>query len=232
MWSTPRLPTRSTAVLFSININDFPDKITKGELELFADDSTAFEICDNHPDAFTAAQDLFDDVDSYSGRNGFQVHTDRGKTEIMFISKKPFIGPLPDFKLVTKSVSVAPTVKCLGLLIDNKLSWDPHCTKIIKDFKIKLKNLYKMRFLNQKHLRDVYFKGIIPSVLYCIAIWGSCTKVNMDKINSIHLKAARFIERLKKSVPDCDVLYLAKWKSISWYYKRRSMCITHTLLWE
>ena len=88
-----------------------------------------------------------------------------------------------------------------------------------------------MRFLNQKHSRDVYFKGIIPSVLYCIAIWGSCTKVNMDKINSIHLKAARFIERLKKSVPDCDVLYLAKWKSIPWYYKRRSMCITHKLFY-
>ena len=41
----------------------------------------------------------------------------------------------------------------------------------------------------ERHL----FQSIIPSVLYCIAIWGSCTKSIMFKINNIHLKAARFI---------------------------------------
>ena len=89
--------------LFSVNINDFPNNVTKEELELFADDSTAAKVCNSQENAFTAAQDLLDEVDSYSGRNGFQVHTDREKTEIMLTSKKPFIGPpLPDFKLGDK----------------------------------------------------------------------------------------------------------------------------------
>ena len=86
-----------------------------------------------------------------------------------------------------------------------------------------------MRFLNQQYLKDIYFKGIIPSVLYCIAIWGSCTKSIMFKINNIHLKAARFIQRVKKTVPDSDVLQAANWHSIMWYYKRRTVCITHKL---
>ena len=37
---------------------------------------------------------------------------------------------------------------------------------------------------------------------------------------------------LKEFVPDSDVLYLANWKSISWYYKRHVMCITQTPSWK
>ena len=47
--------------------------------------------------------------------------------------------------------------------------------------------------------------------------------------NTIHIKAARFIQRIKKSVPDHEVLQTANWHSISWYCKRRTACITHKL---
>ena len=107
--------------LFSLDIIDLLDNVKDGEIDMFADDSTGSEICDDHQEAFTKAQGLLDQVDSYLKRNGFQIHTDRGKTEIMFISRKASVGPLPDFKLGEKSIFVASTVKCLGLLVDNKL---------------------------------------------------------------------------------------------------------------
>ena len=137
--------------LFSVNINDFPNNVTKEELELFADDSTAAKVCNSQENAFTAAQDLLDEVDSYSGRNGFQVHTDREKTEIMLTSKKPFIGPHYQTLSLAINVSVASNIKCLGLLIDNKLLWDSHC-------------LNTHRFIHRK--RRIFQFGITVLSLY------------------------------------------------------------------
>jgi len=127
---------------------------------------------------------------------------------------------------------VTSNVKCLGLTIDNKLTWKAHTSKICKNFNTKLKSLYKMRFLNQINLKEIYFKGILPSILYCIAVWGGCSNVEMQKINRIHIKAARFIQRIKKSVPDHDILDNVNWRSIPWYCKRRTACITHKLYHE
>ena len=111
-------------------------------------------------------------------------------------------------------------------------SCKPQITTLCKNFKTKLKKLYHIRFLNQNYLYEIYFKGILPSILYCIAIWGGCTKTQIDKINTIHIKAARFIKRIKKSIPDTQVLEKANWHSILWYHKRRIACITHKLYYE
>jgi len=180
---------------------------------MFADDSTCFEITDDYADAFKKVNLILSQLKTWADRNGFQIHTDIGKTEIMFIAKSPFVGPLPAFNLGTHFINVTSNVKCLGLTIDNKLTWKAHTSKICKNFNTKLKSLYKMRFLNQINLKEIYFKGILPSILYCIAVWGGCSNVEMQKINRIHIKAARFIQRIKKSVPDHDILDNVNWRS-------------------
>ena len=86
-----------------------------------------------------------------------------------------------------------------------------------------------MRFLKQVDLEKIYFKGILPSVLYCITIWGNCSNSLMQEVNNIHIKAARFIFRIKKTVSDQEILDKYQRYSISWYYKRRVACITYNL---
>ena len=218
--------------LFSSDINDLPENVEDGDTDMFADDSTCFEICNDYAEAFRKANLILNQLKAWADRNGFRIHIDIGKTEIMFIAKNPFTGPLPSFNLGTHFINVTNKVKCLGLIIDNKLKWKDQTNNICKNFNIKLKNLHKMRFLDQKRIKDIYFKGILPSILYCIAIWGGCLKSDMEKINAVHVKAARFIQRIKKSVPDNKILEHANWRSISWYCKRRTACITYKLFYE
>ena len=218
--------------LFSIDVNDLPDKVQDADTDMFADDTSSYCICNSLPEAYDSVKKILVQVERWSNLNGFSIHTDKGKTEIMFLSRKPFIGPLPNFTLYSKSIHVTETVKCLGLTIDNKLSWSTHVSKLTKNFQSKIKKLYQMRFLQQASLNEIYFKGILPSILYAIPVWGNCSPSLMSEINSIHMKAARFICKIKNTVPQHQVLEQSQWRSISWYYKRRIACVTHKLYYE
>ena len=89
---------------------------------------------------------------------------------LMFISRTPFIGPIPSFCLNSKQINVTNSVKCIGRTIDNKLSWGLHVNKLCRDFKIKLKNLYKKRYLDQLHLKRSILKlFFLPS----FTVWHS-----------------------------------------------------------
>lgn len=215
--------------LFSSDVNDLPDDLTESETDMFADDTTSYSIRESHQEAFKAVQTTLVEIQDWSLRNGFGIHTSVGKTEIMFISKKRFIGPLPNFTLKGESIEVSSRVKCLGLTIDNNLTWSDHVLNSMKNFRSKLKKLLQMRYLHHSSLKEIYFKGILPSVLYGIAIWGGCSTHLMEKVNEIHIKAARFICKIKKRVPSPQVLDKAGWHKLDWYYKRRVLCITHQL---
>ena len=92
------------------------------------------------------------------------------------------------------------------MTIENKLTWKNHVAAISKSYRAKFKKLYELRSCNEQHLKSIYFKGILPAVLYCIAIWGSCNNSIMQSLENIHIRAARFIFRTKKNIPSMNVL--------------------------
>ena len=154
----------------------------------------------------------------YAERNSLTIHP--GKCKVLILSKKRFIGPFPKLDLCGKSLDIVSSTKCLGVDIDDELKWDVHTTKIAKRFSTKVKKMYQMREMPKSTLCSIYFQGILPSILYGILIWGNCSPSSMANIERIHIRAARFIHRMKKSIPDSAVLDLVKWKSIMFYYKR------------
>ena len=188
---------------FSINVNDMPDH---GELEtdLFADDSNQYTIGDNVDEVMRKIQKHANDISIYAKDNSLTIHP--GKSQILIMSKDKFIGPLPNVTLKGEHVNVVEKAKCLGVLIDNTMSWEPHTNSICKSFSQKLKNLYKMNRLDKSTLKTIYHTGILPSILYGIIIWGNCAEHLLDDIEKIHIKAARYIERIKKQTPDSEVL--------------------------
>ena len=80
-------------------------------------------------------------------------------------------------------------------------------------------------------LETVYNRGILPSILYGILIWGNSTSIS--ELNKIHIRAARFVKKIsKKRIRDEKVLEIAKWKSIEFYYKRAVACKSHKIYFE
>ena len=70
-------------------------------------------------------------------------------------------------------------------------------------------------------LEEVYYKGIVPSVTYCIAVWGTCSISIFNDLKQLHIKAAKLIYKIPSETPDLDVLRIANWKPLNYIYKRR-----------
>ena len=49
-----------------------------------------------------------------------------GKSEAMILTHKPFSGPLKPVMLGNKVLDFVTETKCLGIIIDNQLSWLSH----------------------------------------------------------------------------------------------------------
>ena len=208
--------------------NNLPDDITSGNTEMFADDTTPYGIADTYDEAFLLMHEIISQVDRWATKNMISIHP--SKSKIMFISRINFIGPYPLFSLKDhQPIEVVQSIKCLGLVIDNKLTWSNHVAVVSKRYRAKFKKLYELWACNEHHLKSIYFKGILPAVLYCIAVWGSCNNSTMQTLENIHIRAARFICRIKKSIPDTNVLEACNWQPLQNYYKRRLACISYNI---
>ena len=61
---------------------------------------------------------------SWSLKNRLVVH--EGKFEAMILSTKPFIGPMKPLKWGDDIIWHVSSSECLGVTIDDKLSWSQH----------------------------------------------------------------------------------------------------------
>ena len=66
-------------------------------------------------------------------------------------------------------------------------------------------------------LLDLYFRVIMPSILYGISVWGGLT--NKEGFKALHCRAARIIFELPWEMSNADVMKKADWSSLAFMYK-------------
>ena len=198
--------------LYTIYVNDLPDAITLGNVLMYADDTTLYCIGKSFDEVCLKLNKVFDELRLWSLRPKLSIHPI--KTEAMILTKQGFIGPALPIVFGDKYVNVVDHTTCLGLTIDNCLSWSKHVCHIKKHFSQKVGALKRMRQLPPKVLEEIYFKSIIPAVIYGIVVWGNCSSAMLNSLNPIHDRAARLIH-------DQDDLQSLNWLPLSYFYKRR-----------
>ena len=70
------------------------------------------------------------------------------KSEALLLSKQRFIGPLLPLKYGEKFIEFKSSCKCLGVTIDNNLSWQEHTKSLLKSFN---KKIAVLRTINSCH---------------------------------------------------------------------------------
>ena len=151
----------------------------------------------------------------------------------MLIRKSLFIGPLPPLYFGSGTIRVVESTTCLGVKLDCRLSWSEHVFQVKKSFVQKvIKAIKLMKSLPVKILQEIYFKTIIPSLTYCILIWGNCSTARFSSLDSIHSRAARIIFNLDSSISDAECLLNSHWPSISYFYKKSVLVFMHKVYFD
>ena len=141
---------------------------------MYADDTTIYVKGDTVDEIVLVLQEVLDQVYTWCLKNRLIIH--EGKSEAMILSISPFIGPLKPLKLGEDFIRYISSTACLGVTIDDKLSWSLHTKLICVSFNTKVKKLRRISFLPKSMLETLYFKTVIPSVLYGVVVWGSGSK--------------------------------------------------------
>ena len=106
--------------------------------------------------------------------------------------------------------------KSLGLLIDDRLSWDRHVDEYLcKKVASAIGALKRARpFVTQAVAVQIYKALILPYFDYCSVVWDGLSSRLVDKVQKLQNRAARVILRASFDTSSCDLRNRLQWDSL------------------
>jgi len=116
-------------------------------------------------------------------------------TAVLFSNRRPKTPE--NLKLNGNSIPWSPNIKYLGVILDRKLTWNPHITSKLQQGYQRLKVLYplinRQTALSWRCSLMLYQQILRPLLLYASPVWGNCAKTLIHKIQIFQSKVPRTI---------------------------------------
>ena len=186
-------------LLFLIYVNDLAYVSKSLFTLLFADDTNCFITGRDLPLLMSKINIDLSNISTWLKSNRLSLNVDKTHF-ILFKPKKKKISDTIDIRIDNKLISEVSQCKFLGVIIDNKLSWEHHVLYIKKKISKVIGILYKSRdVLCHSQLLSLYKTLLEPYIFYCNIIWsGSCTYV-LSPLIKVQKQAIRCICFLKRN---------------------------------
>ena len=203
-------------LLFLIYINDLPNCKLTAKTRLYADDSNlTFSAKSVNEVQKVMNQDL-GEVSTWLGANKLTLNV--LKTEYMLMATHQKLSSIPKEPAVVvhnEQIERVDEYNCLGITLDETLSWNKQVEKISKKVSKGLGALRRIRpYVPQATLVSVYNAIILPYFDYCSTVWGSIGTCLGDKLQKLQNRAARIITRCTYKDRSVEVLKKLKWNTL------------------
>ena len=172
-------------LVFNVHLNDMFFFVEESKIANWADDNTPYAIEDNIEKLLETLEKETNVILQWFEFNEMKSNSD--KSHLLVVNSK-------DDKIMLQNEEIIgeESVKLLGVIIDNKLNFEEHVTKLCKKANQKLHALARIaKYLNKDKLR-VLMKAFIDSQFnYCPLIWMFHSRQLNNKINKLHERALR-----------------------------------------
>jgi len=143
--------------------------------------------------------------------NRWKISINGNKSQHCNISLRSKI--LPRVKLHDTLIPQSAQAQYLGLILDKRLTWRQHITKITATCRSKLRKLnWMLKGKSELSLSNkmlLYRSIVVPSFTYCIQIWGTASDSNVMRVQRVQNRALRSIADapwyVRNDVLSCDL---------------------------
>ena len=105
--------------------------------------------------------------------------------------------------------------KCLGVELDEHLSWEVHINAICKKVGAGIGVLKRTKpFVPNETLHIIYKALILPYFDYCSPLWDNCGIVLKEKLQRFQNRAARVLTGVSYDTNSSELLERLNWKNL------------------
>ena len=216
-------------LLFLIYVNDMSNTSNLLYFLLFADDTNIFLGGKNIENIIDVLNNELVKISEWLNVNRLSLNI--SKTHYVIFSMSNQAAP-KNVSIDGQNVDHVTSTKFLGVYIDSRLSWSEHINYIKNKISKGIGILYQARkIFSLKTLNTLYYSFIHPYFMYCIEVWGACSKNCMDSLYKLQKRAVRLIvsskflahtEPIFKQLSILPLKKLHKYSVILFMYKYRN----------
>ncbi len=170
-------------LLFLLYMNDISNSSSLGAFVNFADDTNIFVTGKTKEEAYERGNRLLLSLTAYMRAN--KLHINMSKCCFIhfrppYVHLKPTTDPLsaePELKIDGCPIKKLASTKFLGVVIDERLSWDEHIKALKQKLNHATSTLDRLRcFLPDSLYRQLYYTLFESHLSYCISVWGGSSQ--------------------------------------------------------
>ena len=129
-------------------------------------------------------------ISTWTITNHLKINSD--KTNLLLFH--PYPAPTFHITIDDKNVYPISSLRYLGIILDDRLSWQPHIKEVVTELSRAVGIIHRLKKLMPKStLRSVYFAVFHPHLQYVIGIWGQAHTSYLDRIRVLQNKAIRIL---------------------------------------
>ena len=204
-------------LLFLLYINDLPNRNLLSEVRMYADDTNLTFASKDSEELFSSLTSDLGNLKQWLDSNRLSLNV--LKTKCLFTGTRQKISLLPSelhIYLDGHSIERVNSYRCLGVQVDETLSWEAHIFEVVGKVAQVLAALRRLRQIcPQSTLVTIYKSLILPHFDYCSAVWGCIGNGLSQKLEKLQNRAARIITGSSWDARSAPILHALKWNSLA-----------------
>ena len=137
------------------------------------------------------------------------------------------------FKLGNHRLSQVLSTRSVGLIIDNKLTWEEHVNHFAKEITRAIAGLRMVRkYVPFGTLMTLYNSLIQPLFDYCGPVWNNINVTQNDRLQKLQNRIARVISKSPLELRSQEILTNLGWDSIAIRRSKQILVTMHKIMYN